>query len=67
MAHKLDAMKAQRELAGHTITTLAKKANINDATIQGLENGGAQNVDLTQRIADALGVTLATLGKREHT
>lgn len=66
MAHKLDSLKAQRESAGFAVTQLAKKANVNDATIVRLENGDSQNPDVTQRIADALGVSLATLGKREH-
>lgn len=63
MSHKLDSLKSQR---GTTpITDLAKKANVSDRTIVGLENGGNEDVHVTQRIADALGVSLATLGKRD--
>ncbi len=65
MAHKLDNMKAQRDAAGLTITGLAKKANVSDQTIKVLENGGAVDVYASQRIADALGVSLVTLGKKD--
>lgn len=62
---RLDSMKAQRELAGHTITTLAKKANVSDDTVRRLENGGTVQNHIAQRIADALGVSLSTLGQKE--
>ena len=65
MSHKLDNMRAQRLAAGHTITSLAFKANVSDLTIKQLEDGGNCDVHVSQRIADALGVSLATLGKRE--
>jgi len=60
---KLTNMKSQRESAGHTITSLAKKANVSDLMIQTLENGGNVETHHAQRIADALGVSLATLGQ----
>jgi transcriptional regulator with XRE-family HTH domain len=59
---RLDNLKAQRVSAGHSIATLAKKANVSDYTITRLENGGNVDNDVAQRIADALGVSLATLG-----
>lgn len=62
---KLDSLKAQRESAGHSITSLAKKANVSDWTIVNLEAGGNIDNHIAQRIADALGVSLATLGKRD--
>jgi transcriptional regulator with XRE-family HTH domain len=65
MAYKLDSLQAQRISAGHSITTLAKKANVNDGTIRSIENGGTVEARDAQRIADALGVSLATLGKRD--
>ena len=65
MSHKLDSMQAQRVVAGHSITTLAKKANVSDHTIVALENGDNVEPHVSQRIADALGVSLATLGKRD--
>lgn len=61
---KLDSLQAQRLSAGHSITTLAKKANVSDATVRVLENGGDIETHHAQRIADALGVSLATLGQR---
>lgn len=65
MAHKLDSSKSQRTSAGFGITELAKKANVSDLTINRIENGDAVDVHVSQRVADALGVSLATLGKRD--
>jgi len=62
---KLDNLKAQRELAGHSITSLAKRANVSDWTIRNLEAGGNIDSYVAQRIADALGVSLATLGQQD--
>lgn len=62
---KFDSLQAQRIAAGHTITTLAKKANVSDFTIVRLENGDDIEPHVGQRLADALGVSLATLGKRD--
>lgn len=61
---KLDSMQSQRLSAGHSITGLAKKANVSDRVIVTLENGGNVETHVAQRIADALGVSLATLGQR---
>lgn len=61
---KLDSLKTQRIAAGHTVSTLAKKANVSDKTINNLEAGGNDEPHVCQRIADALGVSLATLGER---
>jgi DNA-binding XRE family transcriptional regulator len=66
MSHKLDNLKAQRLAAGMGVTDLAKKANVSDRTITSIEDGGNVDVHVSQRIADALGVSLTTLGKREH-
>lgn len=65
MGHKLDNMKAQRDIAGLTITGLAKKANVSDQTVKVLENGGVVDVYASKRIADALAVSLATLGQKD--
>lgn len=67
MSHVLANMQAQR-VASTTpgITQLAKKANVNDATIVTLENGGTVNPHVAQRIADALGVSLVTLGQADR-
>ena len=61
---RLDSLTAQRIAAGHTITTLAKKANVSDLTVKVLENGGNVENHVAQRIADALGVSLSTLGQK---
>ena len=61
---KLDSLQSQRIAAGHTITSLAKKANVSDRTIITLESGGNCEVHVAIRIADALAVTLTTLGHR---
>jgi DNA-binding XRE family transcriptional regulator len=61
---KLDSLQTQRIAAGHSVTTLAKKANVSDNTVRNAENGGDIEPHHAQRIADALGVSLATLGQR---
>jgi predicted transcriptional regulator len=66
MAHKLDNLRAQRLAANLGITDLAKKANVSDAVIKRLEDGDSIEPHVAQRIADALGVSLATLGQRNH-
>jgi transcriptional regulator with XRE-family HTH domain len=61
---KLDNLRAERIAAGHSVARLAKMANVSDQTITQLENGGSSDDDAVQRIADALGVSLETLGQR---
>ena len=60
---RLDSLKTQREAAGHTVGTLAKRANVSDWIIRRLEAGGNCEPQEAQRIADALGLSLATLGQ----
>lgn len=62
-SHKLNSLKSQR--ATTPLGDLAKRANVSDLTLRRLEAGGNASVVETQRIADALGVSLATLGKTE--
>lgn len=62
---RLDSLAAQRVAAGHSVGSLAKKANVSDWLIRQLENGGNCEGHEGQRIADALGVTLTTLGKKD--
>ena len=62
---RADNCKAQREAAGMTITSLAKKANVTDWTIRVLEAGGTTDSYVVDRIADALGISTATLGKKD--
>lgn len=45
-----------------TVRDLARRANVTDEMIQNLERGGNCEIQEAQRIADALGETLATLG-----
>lgn len=66
MSHKLTAMRAQRLAAGVTIPELAKKAGIREWTIGIAEAGGLIHVNDSARIATALAVSLATLGKEDH-
>ena len=63
--HRLDNIKTERASAALTITGLAKKANVSDLTITTLENGGNCEPHESDRIAAALGVSLATLGKKD--
>lgn len=63
--HRLDNLKSERLNATLTITGLAKKANVSDWCITNVEAGGNCEVYESQRIADALGVSLATLGKKD--
>lgn len=66
MSHVLPNLASQRASASHSVDTLAKKANVSDHTIIRLENGGFVGVDASNRIADALGVSLTTLGKDDR-
>jgi predicted transcriptional regulator len=65
MSYALDNLRTERMNAGHSISSLAHLANISDVAIKTLEDGGAVDEALCQRIADVLGVSLATLGGRE--
>lgn len=63
--HRLDSLAAQRTSANLTITGLAKAANVSDWLIRQLETGGNCEPHEAARIANALGVSLATLGKKD--
>jgi len=65
MSLTADNLAEQRALAGHSVTSLAKVAGVSDWTIQRLEVGGHEENAVVQAIADALGISLATLGARE--
>jgi hypothetical protein len=64
-SQRLDSLRAQRLAAGLTVTGLALKSNTSDRIVIRLENGGNCESYEAQRIADALGVSLATLGKAD--
>ena len=60
----LDNLKTERLSAGYQVDDLARLANVSDNTIKQLEDGGTAELNVCQRIADALAVSLATLGQR---
>jgi transcriptional regulator with XRE-family HTH domain len=69
---RLTTLKAQRTAAGLTINELARKANVSERTIVELERlhpsvdgttAGTCPEHIAQRIADALGVSTATIGR----
>ena len=63
--HKLSALQAQRIAAGLGVGDLAKKANVSDWLIRQIECGANCEHYESERIANALGVSLATLGKTD--
>ncbi len=65
MSYALDNLATERANAGLDIAALAEKSNTSDWIIRKLEVGGTVTNDVAQRIADALGVSLVTLGGRE--
>ena len=64
--HILTSLRAQRLAAGLSIGDLAKKSNTSDWLVKMLEEGGNCEVAESQRIADALAVSLVTLGKQDR-
>jgi hypothetical protein len=71
MPVRLTQLRAQRGIAGRTIPSLAAASNTSDKLIAALESphpitdgstSGTCNEVEAQRIADVLGVSLATLG-----
>jgi DNA-binding XRE family transcriptional regulator len=57
--HRHPTLTARRELAGLTITRLAQLATCSDQTIVQLENGGNCDPDVTARILNVLGPSVA--------
>jgi transcriptional regulator with XRE-family HTH domain len=55
-------LQAQRVAAGYTLNDLARLANVPVFWITQVEAGGNCDGALAQRLADALGVSLVTLG-----
>ena len=53
-AHRLDGLRARRSLGGVSVDELAKRALLNDFVVQHIEDGGACQPEVTQRILDAL-------------
>jgi DNA-binding XRE family transcriptional regulator len=56
---RLPTLAARRIAAGLTVTRLAQLTNTSDLTIRQLENGGNCDPDVTQRIINALGPSVA--------
>ena len=63
MAHRLTNLNTERASAGHSIARLAQLATTSEWLLMMLEEGGTCTGDEAQRIADALGISLETLGK----
>lgn len=57
--HRLLSLKTRRIAGGFTIESLARKAAVSDLTIVELENGGNCDPDITERLLDALGPSVA--------
>lgn len=66
MSDALVSLQTQRIAAGLSITELARKANVSEWLIRQLEVGGTCTGDEAQRLADALAVSLATLGPADR-
>ena len=64
MPSRLDNLRAQRLAAGLDISDVARLANVSDWMVKQLEEGGTCEGYEAQRIADALVVTLVTLGEK---
>jgi transcriptional regulator with XRE-family HTH domain len=65
MAHRLDALAAQRASAGKSLEQLANASGVHAAFLSRAEAGNPLDVSHTTPIAAALGVTLTTLGKAD--
>ena len=65
MAQRLDLLRQQLEAASLTLNELARRATVSVWLLRQLEDGGDCTGDESQRIADALGVTLTALGKQD--
>lgn len=59
MANRMDTLQTRRLAGGLSVGDLARQANVTDWTIQALENGGACDPVVTQRIVDALAAPVA--------
>lgn len=66
MSHVLPNLTAQQVIANISDSELARKANLPVYRIVQVKNGGSISPEASQRIADVLGVSLATLGKGDR-
>jgi transcriptional regulator with XRE-family HTH domain len=58
-------LRTQRVAAGMSLNELARRAVFNTTYLARLENGANCEQHEAQRLADALGISLATLGKTD--
>jgi DNA-binding XRE family transcriptional regulator len=59
VGHRLDSLRARRVAAGLTVEALARRSNCSDQTIVQLENGGNCQPEVTDRLINALGPSVA--------
>lgn len=57
--HRLPTLKARRVAAGLSVSELARRTNTSDRMIQDLENGGNCDPQITERLLDILGPSVA--------
>lgn len=57
--HRLDLLKTRRIAGGFSVQELARRANLTDELIQRLENGDSCDPQVTERILDVLGPSVA--------
>lgn len=57
--HRLDSLKARRIAAGLSVAELARRTNTSDWMIANIESGDSCDPQVTERILDALGPSVA--------
>lgn len=57
--HRLDSLKSRRIAAGLSVAELARRTNTSDKLIQELEAGGSCDPQITERLIDILGPSVA--------
>ena len=58
-AHRLDLLRTRRIAGGLRVSDLARLANVSDELINKVENGDPCPPDITERLLDALGPSVA--------
>jgi len=57
--HRLDTLRSRRLAAGLSVAELARQCNLTDQLIQRLEDGGNCDPQITERLLDVLGPSVA--------
>lgn len=57
--HRLDLLKTRRIAGGFSVRDLARLANVSDLTITKIENGDPCSPEITERLIDVLGPSVA--------